>query len=355
MFQLFQRPTCPLLRDSNDSLSIFETFGSSNDYYRMNPILADLINRSRYKHDETLWGELRFRTHNIIEHETFECPSLGVLLKKIELNIKGNTNNISKAYIIPSIVIKTINDEYRKKTKSGYKNVIQLCKALLEIGNNNYYDEIIGSIYYMLCSAYAQLGDDTLYDFINFLDDKFDEYFIKGLFFRKMKQYERAEANYREALKIRHNSLTAKNGLAISLQRQDKYNREALNLARFTYNQQPTNPYFIVTYFKSLIRTNPGQTIILNKLIKDLRSSWDINKESFGDMLQAEYVFFIEHDFNRAISIYKDTLRKNPLYPVFISLHEICSIYQKRCGIGSGIASEIAKRYHFDVDNDDSF
>ena len=31
---------------------------------------------------------------------------------------------------------------------------------------NNYYDEIIGSIYYMLCSAYAQLGDDTLYDFI---------------------------------------------------------------------------------------------------------------------------------------------------------------------------------------------
>ena len=60
--------------------------------------------------------------------------------------------------------------------------------------------------------------------------------------------------------------------------------------------------------------------------IKDLRSSWDINKESFGDMLQAEYVFFIEHDFNRAISIYKDTLRKNPLYPVFISLHEICSI-----------------------------
>ena len=121
----------------------------------MNPILADLINRSRYKHDETLWGELRFRTHNIIEHETFECPSLGVLLKKIELNIKGNTNNISKAYIIPSIVIKTINDEYRKKTKSGYKNVIQLCKALLEIGNNNYYDEIIGSIYYMLCSAYA--------------------------------------------------------------------------------------------------------------------------------------------------------------------------------------------------------
>ena len=82
-----------------------------------------------------------------------------------------------------------------------------------------------------------------------------------------------------------------------------------------------------------------------------MRSSWDINKESFGDMLQAEYVFFIEHDFNRAISIYKDTLRKNPLYPVFISLHEICSIYQKRCGI----ASEIAKRYHFDVDNDDSF
>lgn len=317
------------------SLSIFETLGSSNDYYRMNPIVADLINRSRYKHDETLWGELRLKTHDIIEHETFECPNLGILLKKIELNIKGNTDNISKAYIIPSIVIKTINDEYRKKVKAGYKTVVQLCKALLE-RNNNYYDEIIGSIYYMLCSAYAQLCDETLFEYITCLEDKFDEYFIKGLYYRKKKLYNRAEDNYRLALKIRPHSLTAKNGLAISLQRQNKY-KEALNLARFTYQKQPTNPYFIVTYFKSLIRTNPDQIAVLNQLIKDLQSSWDINKESFGDMLQAEYHYFIEEDFNRAIAVYKASLQRNPLYPVYISLHEVCSIYQKKCGIGSGI------------------
>ena len=333
------------------SLSIFETLGSSNDYYRMNPIVADLINRSRYKHDETLWGELRLKTHDIIEHETFECPNLGILLKKIELNIKGNTDNISKAYIIPSIVIKTINDEYRKKVKAGYKTVVQLCKALLE-RNNNYYDEIIGSIYYMLCSAYAQLCDETLFEYITCLEDKFDEYFIKGLYYRKKKLYNRAEDNYRLALKIRPHSLTAKNGLAISLQRQNKY-KEALNLARFTYQKQSTNPYFIVTYFKSLIRTNPDQIAVLNQLIKDLQSSWDINKESFGDMLQAEYHYFIEEDFNRAIAVYKASLQRNPLYPVYISLHEVCSIYQKKCGIGSGIANKIAKQYHFDVENDE--
>lgn len=188
------------------SLSIFETLGSSNDYYRMNPIVADLINRSRYKHDETLWGELRLKTHDIIEHETFECPNLGILLKKIELNIKGNTDNISKAYIIPSIVIKTINDEYRKKVKAGYKTVVQLCKALLE-RNNNYYDEIIGSIYYMLCSAYAQLCDETLFEYITCLEDKFDEYFIKGLYYRKKKLYNRAEDNYRQFLKLRNNTI----------------------------------------------------------------------------------------------------------------------------------------------------
>ena len=335
------------------SLSIFETFGSSNDYYRMNPILADLVNRSGYKHDETLWGELRSRTHDIIEHETFECPNLGIILKKIEQAIKGNTNNISKAYIIPSIVIKTINDEYRRKVKAGYKNVVQLCKALLEIGRNNYYDEIIGSIYYMLCSAYAQLRDETLFDYITYLENKFDEYFIKGLYYRKKKLYDLAEDNYRKALKIRYNSLTAKNGLAISLQRQDKYNKEALRLAKSTYQQQPTNPYFIVTYFKSLIRTNPDQIAMLHQLIKELQSSWDINKESFGDMLQAEYHFFIESDFNRAIAVYRESLRRNPLYPVYISLHEVCSIYQKKCGIGSGVANEIEKQYHFDVENDE--
>ena len=136
------------------------------------------------------------------------------------------------------------------------------------------------------------------------------------------------------------------------MQRQNKY-KEALNLARFTYQKQPTNPYFIVTYFKSLIRTNPDQIAVLNQLIKDLQSSWDINKESFGDMLQAEYHYFIEEDFNRAIAVYKASLQRNPLYPVYISLHEVCSIYQKKCGIGSGIANEIAKQYHFDVENDE--
>lgn len=325
------------------SSSIYETFGSNNEYFRMNPVLADVVNRSRLRYDEELWGQLRERTHNIVEEETFEEANLGVLLKKIEAEIKGNTNNISKSHIIPSIALKAINDEYRKKTKEGYRNVVALCLRLLE-NNKNYYIELIDRIYYLLCAAYAQLGDKAFFDYRKELR-QYDYYFLTGLYNRKLKRFDDAEFQYRKALEIKPNSLTAKNELAIALQRQNNY-KDALELAEFSCGEQPTNPFYIVTYFKSLVRVRPSETESLQKLINDLRAAWDSNKETFGEMLQAEYAYFIEKKFDKAVRIYNAALEKNPLYPVFKSFHEICTLERK-----VPIATGVAKQYGFDTED----
>lgn len=69
------------------------------------------------------------------------------------------------------------------------------------------------------------------------------------IYYRKRKRYDKAEAKFREALNIYPNSYTAKNELAIALQRQGRY-LDALHIAKEAYNAQPNNAFYIVTYFR---------------------------------------------------------------------------------------------------------
>lgn len=54
---------------------------------------------------------------------------------------------------------------------------------------------------------------------------------MHGIYYRKRKRYDKAEAKFREALNIYPNSYTAKNELAIALQRQGRY-LDALHIAK---------------------------------------------------------------------------------------------------------------------------
>ena len=143
-------------------------------------------------------------------------------------------------------------------------------------------------------------------------------------YFRKRKDYKNAERKLREALKIYPNSYTAKNELAIALQRQEKYS-DALQIAREAHNAQPNNAFYIVTYFKSLVREPQTDDKILRDLIKRLQSAWDTNRVIFSLMLEAEYEYYINNDFDAAISIFSKALEINTFPPIFISASEICN------------------------------
>lgn len=85
---------------------------------------------------------------------------------------------------------------------------------------------------------------------------------MHGIYYRKRKRYDKAEAKFREALNIYPNSYTAKNELAIALQRQGRY-LDALHIAKEAYNAQPNNAFYIVTYFKSLVRDIKTEEYVL--------------------------------------------------------------------------------------------
>lgn len=318
------------------SLSIYEHFGSNNEFIHMNPIISDRIKRSRYKLNEDIWSNLQMRVNEIITTQDFNTADLGILTKKIEYEIRGDIRNINHSHIVPSIALKIILDEYGKKSKEGYRNVVLLCNKVLE-NRSCFFSDIVYRILYYLCASYAHLGDDNLFCNWHSLSD-YEKLFLHGLYYRKRKDYPHAESKFREALKIRRDSYTAKNELAIALQRQGKYN-DALKLAKDAYNAEPSNAYYIVTYYKSLVRDMSTKDEILHELIDKLHTSWDKNREAFASMLEAEYEYFRNNDFDTAIAKFRSALSLNSFYPVFISACEICEI-ERRHDVEKALAIE---------------
>lgn len=319
--------------------SVYETFGSNNQYYRMNWVFADYINRSRLKHNEDLWGKLQEQTHDIIERIDFENAELGLFLQKIENEIRGDTRRIKKSHIIPSIAIKILNDEYRKQTTDGNRNVVDLCLILLD-NDNSYYNEVIESIHYLLCAAYARMGNEKFFEYKERLN-AFNKNFLTGFYFRHKKRYSQAEKYFLTAISIYPDSSKAKNELAIAYQRQNRYN-DALDLAIDCYNDNPSNSFYIVTYFKSLVRSDNPNIKTLKKLIDDLDDVYDKNGNAFKNILEAEYKYFIDNDFSECANIFEDTLEEfGDFYPAYKSYFEICKLEKKEHIIN-------AKNYRFD-------
>ncbi len=321
------------------TLSIYDHLGSNNEFIRMNPIISDLVKRSRYRLNPEIWSRLQESTNEIIEQEDFNSADLGILSKKIENEIKGDIRNINRKHMIPSIALKIIADEYGKKQKQGYNNVITLCENILN-NSHNLYNDILKRIYYYLCASHAQLGNEAFFELHNKLTD-YEKVFLHGIYCRKCKQYSKAESKFRKALNIYPDSYTAKNELAIVLQRQGKYS-QALDIANEAYIAQPNNPYYIVTYFKSLVRDNNTEEKVLNKLISQLSSAWDTNREIFSLILKAEYEYYRNNDFDTAIGYFKNALDLDDFQPIFISASEICKNEGKL-----DIYEDLINKYHY--------
>ena len=106
-------------------------------------------------------------------------------------------------------------------------------------------------------------------------------FIIVGLKIINLLRNKSAEKKFREAMNLNPNNNSVKNELAISLQRQGKYSL-ALTLAKEAYDTHPTNPFYIVTYFKSLVRDSETDDGVLNDLIQQLKSAWDINRRTLA-------------------------------------------------------------------------
>ena len=72
------------------------------------------------------------------------------------------------------------------------------------------------------------------------------------------------------------------------------------------------------------------------------RNSVGSKPEIFSLMLEAEYEYYRNNDFNAAMTLFKRALEINNFQPIFISASEICSIENR-----FDVYEDLAKKYHY--------
>lgn len=343
------------------SYSVYETFGGNNQYLKINVAVGDYINRSQHELDTQLTANLKRNMQEFLSRDTdeFGINDLSSFLIGIQEKIKTNPKGVREKHLIPSVFLRVINDEYKKGTKKGNNTVINLCYRILE-DSKKYYPEIVEDIRFWLCSALAKEQDQRFFEQIKYFSG-YSELFLMGFYNRCGRKYKDAESFYKRALNRnnkddryndRRHVTKAKHEMVIVLQKQGKY-EEALELAKNNHETRPSNTYFIISYFRSLVRSQHPDGAILKHLMQELDDSLDAKRGIWLDTLKAEFSYYYMHEkFECVITQLKDTIRKAGVHKriPYNSLEIICN---RREAIG--IASNIAKEYEINtIDGDDN-
>ena len=318
--ELFEK-VCPV--DITDALTIFryyslyESFGSSNQYIRLSPAMADYISRSRMALPPRFASSLRQITRKMLTEMDDSLTDLSSQLLGIKEILKDPEVKAKERYLIPSFVLKVIIEEYKENTAEHNQNVIDLVEMLLN--NNLYggYDEINRSIHYWYCCALCRKKDPKFLQAVEFFSESNYSYnFLRGFYERQKRNYEKAQDFYEKALEqSRHSSdreyvSKAEHELVIVKMELEDF-RGALELAQESYERERDNSYHVEAYFRCLVRSAHPDKEQLRELIERMESSYATGKETIARTMEAEYSFYIDHDFPKAIEIMKDILKRD--------------------------------------------
>jgi TIR domain. len=329
--------------------SLFERFGGNNQYIKVNPVVSDYINREHIKLNKLFNDAFEDGIKLFLTSGNASKYDLSGYLYGIQQAIKQHIKKIDKKYLIPSFTLNVIIEQYKV---GEYKDVVLLCDRFLEDGNN-YYEEIIRSVRYWLCSSLCRLQNHRFFDEIDYFDG-YSKQFLLGFYHRWKKDYNKAQEYYEKALTLSKKDkekgyvAKAKHELVIvKLLLKDYYG--ALDLARENYELQKTNKYHIEAYFRCLIRNYKPDKRVLYNLIKEYESlALDHKNQIILSTLKAEYEFYINKDFSKAVMILRETIEqadaKIRYYP-FRSLEEIAP--KQKLGETS---LDMQRKYQDDID-----
>lgn len=282
--------------------SIYETFGSCNQYMRISPAFSDYIDRQRLKIKKEYDDRINKLSANYISLTDADSLDLSQELFRIKEQIKSPIFRASTSYILPSYALKVIVDLYRN---GDNENVINIAHKVLYDYKRNNYETILYPIRYWMCLAYCKTQNSELFKELSHFSD-YSYHFILGYYHRIGGNYHKAQQEFQKALsyKIGEDSrryYKAEHELVICLMKQGLYN-DALKLAEHCYNKDTSSPYFIEAYFRCYVRSPYPDRTILQKMMKDMsRTSYDY-KDVIILTMEAEYKYFVLKNISDAIS-----------------------------------------------------
>ena len=294
--------------------SLYESFGSANQYIRLSPVMADYISRNRITMPLNYRQSLRRETRNMLTSVDDSLTDLSSQLLGIKEILKNSNVKAKERYLIPSFVLKVIIEEYKNEQD---ENVITLVEMLLNDNIHNGYDEIIRSInYWYCCSLCRKKNEKFLHAVEYFKNSDYSYYFLRGFYERHRRNYPKAEEFYEKALEKSKSSSDreyvskAEHELVMVKMELEDY-PGALELAEKSYEREKDNSYHIEAYFRCLVRNAHADKDLLMELISRMERSYAEGKVEIAGTMKAEYKFYIEKDFSGAVYLMKEILSTN--------------------------------------------
>lgn len=294
--------------------SLYESFGSANQYIRLTPVMADYISRNRITMPLNYRQSLRRETRNMLTTVDDSLTDLSSQLLGIKEILKNTNVKAKERYLIPSFVLKVIIEEYKNEQDD---NVITLVEMLLNDNIHNGYDEIIRSINYWYCCSLCRKKNEKFLQAVEyFRKSDYSYYFLRGFYERHRRNYPKAEEYYEKALERSKSSSDreyvskAEHELVMVKMELEDY-RGALELAEKSYEREKDNSYHIEAYFRCLVRNAHADNDLLKELISRMERSYAEGKVEIAGTMKAEYKFYKENDFSGAVHLMKEILTTN--------------------------------------------
>lgn len=275
--------------DAFMSDGILERFGEWMNFIKLDSAVSDYLRRNKYQYSKKSNQEyINDTLSSLVEGQELLTEDYSTFLYKIK-TATHNYKFTEESFLVPSVLVNTISETYDNK---DWKMAIKLCEDVLN-RNPNYFQEVYREIRYWYCLSLARVKDrDKFYEQVKFFNGA-DLHFLKGFFYRVMKQYNAAEIEYKKALDINPSMSRARREMVLVLQAQQKFS-SALELAKKNYEKDPENAYHVHAYFRCLVRKRDITHEDRNTLERIINSDDMMFKSQFyKDGMRFEYDRFV--------------------------------------------------------------
>ncbi len=296
--------------------SVCERLGTTGDYIRVNEVIKDYIDRSRFGMPIEFTERLRLHVQDFIKSDPDNNRDISDYIFSIqEALIAGE--DIPERLLIPSYFLKTIRTVYKKGGSANYKEVVKLSDRIL-INSQFLHKNILNQIYFFKCQALSRLRDPDFFGVVRFLSEP-ESSFLHGFYYRIQGNQEKAIASYTRVLQKKPNDFRAKSELVLIYMQSDDHDI-AYELAKEIYNHAPNNPMNANNYLSCILHRdkNYSDRALIEEIVGRLESDPSDRAQEMYSSARAKILAHFDRNIEGAYKLLEETITRFPdvTYPI---------------------------------------